>query len=279
MYALITYIPRLREQEERHTERLKEVERSRHEEAQMLQDRALQHITDLEDKVEMLKAEEEKLKAEFKITQEEVLDVTKRLTQAHKELTQKEKTIEMLQRDLSVRSELGYGDDVEMQLSRISELENEISERTAHNQELTLQTQELHDRIDLLTSENEQWKQKYMSQKRKLQRRRNSLSMRSSEQVKEKQRRRPSSGRERSTSRPASARRPKSAHLSARNSDVDSHSPDNELKEESGPDSPLSFPEVEAQFIMAVENSSSREVSSASSDDIYTRSGEPDIVN
>ena len=77
----------------------------------------------------------------------------------------------MLQRNLGVHSELALSDDIENQLSRVSELENEVSERNAQNQELLESTRLLQDRVDLLMAENEELKQKYMSQKRRQQRR------------------------------------------------------------------------------------------------------------
>ncbi len=161
---------------------------------------------------------EEKLREDLKYSQEDVTDMTNRLSQAHKEISQKERKISLLQRDLSVRSDLGYSDDIDGHLSRISELEEEVSERTTQNAELIDRTRGLQDRVDLLTAENEEWRQKYMSQKRRMQRRRSSGSFKHPDH-KQRRRRRHSSDESR-PQRPKSAGTKRSStpgvHLAAR---------------------------------------------------------------
>ena len=49
-----------------HTEKLREVERSRQEDAQLMQDRASQHISRMEVEVTAVKAEEERLRSDLR---------------------------------------------------------------------------------------------------------------------------------------------------------------------------------------------------------------------
>lgn len=184
----------------------------------------------------------------------------------------------MLQRDLGIRSELAFSDDIESQLSRISELENEVSERTTQNQELLESTRELQDRIDLLLADNEQLKQKYMSQKRQMQRRRSSSSKPQQSPLKSRRHRRHSSG-----SKPITTM----GGLGEDETDIqpprlDFDTPDfpegvtQPLGEFSPPNSPLSPQEFEVQEVETQYHSglNSAEESTTSSDDLITRSSE-----
>ena len=49
-----------------HMEKLREVERSRQEDAQLMQERASQHISKMEGEVTAVKAEEERLRSELR---------------------------------------------------------------------------------------------------------------------------------------------------------------------------------------------------------------------
>ena len=212
-------------------------------------------------------------------TQEEVQQITERLSLAHQKLKKKEQTIQMLKRDLGIRSELAFSDDIESQLSRISELENEVSERTTQNQELLESTRELQDRIDLLLAENEQLKQKYMSQKRQMQRRRSSSSSKPQQNpLKSRRHRRHSSG-----SKPITTM----GGLGEDETDIqpprlDFDTPDfpegvtQPQGEFSPPNSPLLPQEFEVQEVEIQYHSglNSPEESTTSSDDLITRSSE-----
>ena len=218
-------------------------------------------------------------------TQEQVQQMTERLSLANQNLKKKERTIEMLQRDLGIRSELAFSDDIESQLSRISELENEVSERATQNQELLESTRELKDRIDLLLAENEQWKQKYISQRRHSQRRRSSGSKPQQNPSKSRRHRRHSSG-----SKPIQKMRglgeedtvfpPPRLNFDTPDGPVGVEQPQGEFSPPnsplSPPNSPLSPQEFEVQEVEVLYHSgeNSTEESSASSDELITRSSE-----
>ena len=271
----------------------------------MLQDRAAKQIAKLEETLDTLKAEEERLRDDLKYAQEEVTDISNRLTQAHRELAKKDRTIDSLQRDLSIHSEFGYGGDINMQLSRISELENELSERASQNQELLERTRELSDRVDVLSAENEDWRQKYISQKRRMQRRRSSGSMKHSDHQKQHRRRRRHSSDESSKSggrphsagsrrtqqavvtsppRPFSAgvRRPMGS-IAPMSSDLEeepSDSEDQDVFDLDSPSSPLPLglaevQEVQVQYQEGGDSEGSiSELSTNSSDDFFSKSSE-----
>ena len=289
-----------REQETRHSVRMREVERSRLEEAQLFQERVSQQVSVLQLSLDTIKLEEEKLREDFRYAQDQVQETTEKLSHAHRELAQKDRIIRSLHKDLSIRSDQGYGDDVASQLSRISELENEISERIVQNQELTENTRELRDRVDLLLADNEEWKQKYTAQRRKLQRRRSSGSMKHSDASKSR-RRRPSSGSDRQrhlssgAERQSVPQRPRSAGYRPRVNvprrlprsrtpppileDLEEldipEDPDNQTSEPDSPLSPLSPAEVESNFHPEdLESSGSTQEGSNSSDDLFVRSSE-----
>ncbi len=270
------------------------MERSRLEEAQLFQERASQQVSKLQHSLDAIKQEEEKLREDFRYAQDQVHEATEKLSHAHRELAQKDRIIRSLHKDLSIRSDQGYGDDIVSQLSRISELENEISERAAQNQELSEKTRELLDRVDLLMADNEEWKQKYTAQKRKLQRRRSSGSLKQSEhQSSLSRRRRPSSGRLSSGGeRQSVPQRPRSAGFRPPVSiprrlprartpppileDLEELDiPEDTEAQSSEPDSPIMPAEVESNFLPEdMESSESTAEESSSSDGLFVRSSE-----
>lgn len=99
--------------------------------------------------------------------------MTSQLSKAYSELNEKQGQIVALQRDLESRSELDFVDD-EHQISRLHELENEITDKGSFISELQEKLRETQDRFDLLTADNEKLKQKYLSAKREFQRRKSS---------------------------------------------------------------------------------------------------------
>ncbi len=117
------------------------------------------------------------MRADLKLAQDENNQVIRELNNAHKELSKKESTISMLTRDLESRSDYDLTDDG-YQHSRMSELENELTSRITLTNELQDKLREVQDRFDLLTADNEKMKQKYLTAKRDLQRRRNKQSRR-----------------------------------------------------------------------------------------------------
>ena len=250
----------------------------------------MQQVSKLEQTLNTLKVEEEKLRADFKYAQDQVQEVTERLSYVHRELSQKDRIIQSLHKDLSIRSDQGYVDDIETQLSRISELEYEISERTVQNQELAEKTRELQDRVDLLIADNEEWKQKYTAQKRKLQRRRSSGSLKQSDHQTTSRRRRLSSGAERQSipQRPRSAGFRPLSNTPRRPVIARSHTPPPILEDleeldipedpdsqNSEPDSPLLPAEVESNFLPGdTESSGSTQEGASSNDDLFARSSE-----
>ena len=64
-----------REQKALHSERLREMERSRQKDAQLMQERVSDHISKMEETVSTLKAEDEKLRSDLRSAQEEVQQV------------------------------------------------------------------------------------------------------------------------------------------------------------------------------------------------------------
>ncbi len=120
-------------------------------------------------------SEEERLRVDLKLAQDENDQVIRELDNAHKELSKKESIISMLTRDLESRSDYDLTDD-EHQHSRMSELENELTMRVTLTNELQEKLREVQDRFDLITADNEKMKQKYLTAKRDLQRRRNKHS-------------------------------------------------------------------------------------------------------
>lgn len=162
-----------RELESHYTERLKMVERSQREENQQLQERALRRVKEFEEALEKLRAEDEKLRTDLRYTKEEAADVTERLSQANVELDKKDQLIEGLQKNLQLLHSIkDNGEDISHQLLRVKELQQELSEHTTLVQELKESNRELQDQMDELTAEKEDLKQKYLAQKRKLQRKR-----------------------------------------------------------------------------------------------------------
>ena len=183
----------------------------------------------------------------------------------------------MLQRNLGVHSELAFSDDIENQLSRVSELENEVSERTAQNQELLESTRLLQDRVDLLMAENEELRQKYMSQKRRLQRRHHQPEQQASKQSLSKHRH-------------SLGDRPVKEDTEGEKSDtlptrLDFDEPDYPAsvpQEEELPTPAISpqelqftdVQEVEVQYLGADEGGSLTQESTLSSEELFTRSSE-----
>ncbi len=115
------------------------------------------------------------MRVDLKLAQDENDQVIRELDNAHKELSKKESIISMLTRDLESRSDYDLTDD-EHQHSRMSELENELTMRVTLTNELQEKLREVQDRFDLITADNEKMKQKYLTAKRDLQRRRNKHS-------------------------------------------------------------------------------------------------------
>ena len=110
------------------------------------------------------------LRQNLKLQQEETNLVNSQLEKANMALDQKDRTIQMLQRDLGYRSEM----DIHMDgthLSCLRELEDEVAEKTELVNNLREGMTEMQDKFDLLVSENEKLKQKYISQKRSMLRR------------------------------------------------------------------------------------------------------------
>ena len=181
----------------------------------------------------------------------------------------------MLQRNLGVHSELAFSDDIENQLCRVSELENEVSERTAQNQELLESTRLLQDRVDLLMAENEELKQKYMSQKRRLQRRHHQPEQQASKQ-------RVSKHRHSLGDRPVKedTEGEKSDTLPTRLDFDEPDYPASVPQEEELPTPAISpqelqftdVQEVEVQYLGADEGGSSTQESTLSSEELFTRS-------
>ena len=110
------------------------------------------------------------LRQSLKLKQDECNLITNELQKANRSLDQKDRTIQMLQRDLGYRSELDLGVD-ETHLSRLRELEDDVTEKTELVANLREGMTEMQDKYDLLVAENEKLKQKYFSQKRSLLRR------------------------------------------------------------------------------------------------------------
>ena len=96
--------------------------------------------------------------------------MTKDLTKAHQELSKKDNLILLLQRDLDSRSD--HDLDGEDQHSRLQELETDIAHKGAVIKNLEEKLRETQDKFDLLYADNEKMKQKYLTAKRDLQRRR-----------------------------------------------------------------------------------------------------------
>ena len=65
-----------RAQKALHSERLREMERSRQEDAQLMQETVSHHISKMEATVSTLKAEDEKLRSDLRSAQEEVQQVS-----------------------------------------------------------------------------------------------------------------------------------------------------------------------------------------------------------
>lgn len=186
----------------------------------------------------------------------------------------------MLQRNLGEHSELAFSDDIENQLSRVAELENEVSERTAQNQELLESTRLLQDRVDLLMAENEELRQKYMSQKRRLQRRHHQPEQHISKQKVSK--RRHSFGDKPITPVKEDTEGEKSDTLPTR---LDFDEPDHPASVPQAEELPtpaispqeLQFTdvqEVEVQYLGVDEGGSSTQESTLSSEELFTRSSE-----
>lgn len=113
-------------------------------------------------------SEEEKLRQELRYAQDDTEDITEQLNLARKELIKKDKTIASLKKDLGSRSDHDMLDDGS-QVSRIGELEIELSEKNELITELQEKLREIQDSCDELKAENEKMKQKYVSQKRSMQ--------------------------------------------------------------------------------------------------------------
>ena len=64
-----------RAQKALHSERLREMERARQKDAQLMQERVSDHISKMEETVSTLKAEDEKLRSDLRSAQEEVQQV------------------------------------------------------------------------------------------------------------------------------------------------------------------------------------------------------------
>ncbi len=112
--------------------------------------------------------EEERLRQELKYAQEDAENAMHQLTAVRTELSQKERTIAMLQKDLGSRSDNDLFDDGS-HVSRLNEMENEISEKNVFISELQDKLRETQDTCDELKADNERMKQKNLSQKRAMQ--------------------------------------------------------------------------------------------------------------
>ena len=115
------------------------------------------------------------MRVELRIAQEEVQDTTDKLSNAHADLRKKESTIALLQRGLGSRSELDLLDG-ESQLTYLKELKQELTEKGAIVNDLREKLRETQDKYDLLVSDNEKTKQKYLAHKRMMQRRKSTPS-------------------------------------------------------------------------------------------------------
>lgn len=117
------------------------------------------------------------MRADLKLALDENSQVIKELSSAHKEISKRDRMISMLQRDLESRSDYDLTDDG-LHNSRIQELQGEVSDKGAYIQDLQEKLQDIKDKYDLLIADNEKMKQKYLTAKRDLQRRRNKQNRR-----------------------------------------------------------------------------------------------------
>ncbi len=117
------------------------------------------------------------MRANLKLAEDENNQIILELGKAHNDLNKKERIISTLQRDLESRSDYDLIDDGHHH-SRLHDMENELTEKGTLINELQEKLREVQDRFDLLTADNEKMKQKYLSAKRDIQRKRNRHSRR-----------------------------------------------------------------------------------------------------
>ena len=156
-------------------------------------------------------AAEEKLRSELKYSQDELTDTTERLNLAHRDIGLKERTLKFLQKELASFTE-GEQDHDDTPFSSILELQRELSDKEELMNELKEKLQELQDQSDLHTEEVEQWRQKYTSMKRKLQRRR-SYSKRGDGLPSQRRRRRSTGDKEHKSPEKPAFNRPQSSFI------------------------------------------------------------------
>lgn len=190
-----------RQQETKHSERIKEVEKMKQQETIHLQEQASGAIRDMEVKMKDLKegvyqysttyavianslyfTEEEKLRENLKYANEDISEINQQLATAHKDIAARDRTIAILQRDLGSRSSNDIIDD-ESHMHQLNDLETELSEKTDLLSELQDKLRVHQDTCDELKADNERLKQRYTAQKRTMQK---SHSMPSSAMVSKK---------------------------------------------------------------------------------------------
>ena len=108
------------------------------------------------------------MREKLKYANEDVSEISQQLAAAHKEIVAKDKTITMLQRDLGSRSSNDIIDD-ESHMHQLNDLETELSEKSDLLGELQDKLRVYQDTCDELKAENERLKQKWMAQKRTMQ--------------------------------------------------------------------------------------------------------------
>ena len=110
------------------------------------------------------------MRADLKLAHEEIALNTHDLSKAHNELSKKDSLISLLQRDIESRSD--HDLMAEDQHTRIQDLETDLAQKGAIIKDLEEKLRETQDRFDLLYADNEKMKQKYLTAKRDIQRRR-----------------------------------------------------------------------------------------------------------